>query len=71
MYEDPKSKISQLEKVLNSMQDNVSGKTRRHELHKRDITVKQNWDDNESIVGSEISGAPMEDQLLNSSPEKS
>ena len=71
MYEDPKSKISQLEKVLNSMQDNVSGKTRRHELHKRDITVKQNWDDNESIVGSEISGAPEEDQLLNSSPKKS
>ena len=56
MYEDPKSKISQLEKVLNSMQDNVSGKIRRHELQKRDINAKQNWDDNEFVVGGEISG---------------
>ena len=70
MYEDPKSKISQLEKVLNSMQDNVSGKTRRHELHKRDITVKQNWDDNEAIVGSEISSVPTEGQSFNSSPKE-
>ena len=58
MYEDPKSKISQLEKVLNSMKDNVSGKTRRHELHKQDITAKENWDDNDFVVGGEISNAP-------------
>ena len=64
MYEDPKSKISQLEKVLNSMQDNVSGKVKRHELHKRDVTVKQNWEDNEFVVGGEISGAQGEEEPL-------
>ena len=71
MYEDPKSKISQLEKVLNSMQDNVSGKIRRHELHKRDVSVKQNWEDNEFVVGGEISGVEAsEEPLLSASSIK-
>jgi len=47
MYEDPKSKISQLEKALNAREDHVSRKARRHELRDREITVRQDWDDSE------------------------
>jgi len=58
MYEDPKSKISQLEKVLDAREDLVSGKAKRHELHDRDVNVNQNWDDSEFKVGDEIFSEP-------------
>jgi len=54
MYEDPKSKISQLERVLNAREDKVSGRDRRHELQEKDIPVNQDWDDSEFKVGEEI-----------------
>lgn len=58
MYEDPKSKISQLEKVLDAREDLVTKKIRRHELTDREVTVNQDWDDSEFKVGEEISSAP-------------
>jgi hypothetical protein len=54
MYEDPKSKISQLEKVLDAREDRVSGKVKRHELHDRDIPANQDWDQSEFEVGEEV-----------------
>lgn len=47
MYEDPKSKISQLEKILDSREDLVSKKVKRHVLHDHETSVPQNWDDQE------------------------
>jgi hypothetical protein len=47
MYEDPKSKISQLEKVLDAREDLVTKKIKRHELHDRDSAIKQDWNDSE------------------------
>jgi len=57
MYEDPKSKISELERVLDAREDLVTKKIKRHELHDRDSNIKQDWDDNGSIVGAEISSS--------------
>ena len=57
MYEDPKSKISQLEKVLDAREDRISGKVKRHELHEQNINVNENWDNSEFKVGTEISTA--------------
>jgi len=57
MYEDPKSKISQLEKVLDAREDLVSKKIKRHELHDHENKVNQAWDDSEfgdSVVGLEV-----------------
>jgi hypothetical protein len=53
MYEDPKSKISLLEKVLDSREDKVTRKIRRHELRDREITVNPNWDESEFQVTEE------------------
>ena len=53
MYEDPKSKISQLEKVLDSREDRVSRKIRRHELKDKDITVSQDWNQDEFKAADE------------------
>jgi hypothetical protein len=64
MYEDPKSKISLLEKVLDSREDRVSKKVKRHELHDRDNTVNQNWDD------SEFEALDKSDNDIFISPEK-
>jgi hypothetical protein len=49
MYDDPKSKISQLEKILDTREDLISKKIKRHELHDRDINVATAWDDQEFI----------------------
>lgn len=54
MYEDSKSKISQLEKVLDAREDLVTGKVKRHELHLKDFDVKSNWEEGEARVGEEI-----------------
>jgi hypothetical protein len=69
MYEDPKSKISELERVLDAREDLVTKKIKRHELHDRDSSVKQDWDDNEFKVGSEISSPGSEEEPVNISPE--
>jgi hypothetical protein len=45
MYEDSKSKINQLEKILDSREDLVSKKLRRHDLKSRNITVAEEWDE--------------------------
>ncbi len=55
MYEDPKSKISQLQKVLDAREDHVTGQIKRHELHDKEVTIKEDWDNNEFRVGDEIS----------------
>jgi hypothetical protein len=47
MYEDPKSKISLLEKVLDAREDRVTKRIKRHELRDREIMVKQDWDGSE------------------------
>lgn len=47
MYEDPKSKISQLGKVLDAREDLISKKIKRHDLSNRDITVNQDWNNEE------------------------
>jgi hypothetical protein len=54
MYEDPKSKISQLEKVLYAREDLVTKKIRRHELNERETVVSPDWDDTDLRVGEEI-----------------
>lgn len=59
MYEDPKSKISQLEKILDKREDLISKKIKRHELRDREITVNQDWNDEEpkaeeAVFNSEI-----------------
>ncbi len=54
MYEDPKSKISQLEKVLDARDDLVSKKIKRHELHDHHANVAGDWDQKEFIVGDEV-----------------
>ena len=59
MYEDPKSKISQLEKVLDAREDLVTKKIKRHELHDKENSVSQDWDDSEfNTVGEEITVMP-------------
>jgi hypothetical protein len=45
MYEDPKSKISQLEKVLDAREDKVTKRIKRHELHDRESNIPEDWDD--------------------------
>ncbi|MFA7252736.1 MAG: hypothetical protein WC027_02665 [Candidatus Paceibacterota bacterium] len=54
MYADPKSKISQLEKVLDAREDLVSKKVKRHELSDRESTINQDWTE-PTVVGAEIS----------------
>ncbi len=56
MFEDPKSKISQLERVLDAREDRVTKRIKRHELHNRDITVNQKWDDSEFETAAEAEG---------------
>ena len=64
MYEDPKSKIRQLEKVLDARGSDSSNRVTRHELHNRDIDVNQDWDDSEFKVGEEVFiPKPMKKQL--------
>jgi hypothetical protein len=58
MYEDPKSKISQLEKVLDAKEDLVTKKIKRHELHDRDNSINQDWDQAEFQVGEEVRKSP-------------
>jgi hypothetical protein len=53
MYEDPKSKISQLEKILDEREDRVTKKVKRHELLNREIYANSNWDDKEFEVKDE------------------
>lgn len=53
MYEDPKSKISQLEKVLDARDDRVSKKVKRHELHDHESNIPRDWDDTEFEKKSE------------------
>ncbi len=54
MYDDPKSKIGQLEKVLNAREDKVSKKAKvRHELHAHESTVPGEWDNSEFAVSDE------------------
>jgi hypothetical protein len=65
MYEDPKSKISLLEKVLDSREDRVFKKTKRHELHDRPSDVSQEWDDTEFKDSEEPSVS--DNQMLTSS----
>jgi hypothetical protein len=46
MFDDPKSKINQLEKILDGREDKVSKKMgRRHDLHDHPNSVPQDWDD--------------------------
>lgn len=68
MYEDPKSKISQLEKVLDAKEDLVTKKIKRHELHDRESFVRQDWDQAEFQVGEEIYQAPVKSE--NNFPRK-
>lgn len=56
MYEDPKSKISQLERILDAREDRVTKRVKRHELHSRDVTVNQDWDKSEYNADPEIEG---------------
>lgn len=49
MYEDPKSKISQLEKVLDSVEDRVTKRVKRHELREREVSVNEDWSEAEPI----------------------
>jgi hypothetical protein len=51
MYEDPKSKISLLEKVLDAREDRVTKRIKRHELRDKEITVRQDWDESEFKSG--------------------
>jgi len=54
MYEDPRSKISQLEKILNAREDLLSKREKRHSLSPHDSTVNQDWDNSEFKVGGEV-----------------
>ena len=54
MYEDPKSKISQLQKVLDAREDRVTGKARRHELHDHEEKVSRDWAGADFQVGHEV-----------------
>ena len=54
MYEDPKSKISQLERVLDAREDRVTGRIKRHELHDRQNSVSQDWAADEFKVNEEV-----------------
>ncbi len=54
MYEDPKSKISQLQKVLDAREDFVSRNVKRHELHDKKSTISEDWDESEFKVGDEV-----------------
>lgn len=47
MYDDPKSKISELERVLNAREDRVSNRVKRHDLQPQDIRVNQEWNNSE------------------------
>jgi hypothetical protein len=60
MYDDPKSKINQLEKILDAREDRVTKKIKRHELHDRESNVPQDWDNSEfgtPAVGLEVNSA--------------
>jgi len=63
MYEDTKSKISQLEKILDAREDLVSSKVKRHHLHDHSTVVKENWDDSEYNV-------PEEETVMTISPRR-
>lgn len=68
MYEDPKSKISQLEKVLDTMGNRVPKDTKRHELHEHEVKVSPNWAEDKYVTGEE---APVlsEDTSASSGPK--
>lgn len=60
MYDDQKSKINQLEKILDAREDKVSKKMgRRHDLHDHLNSVPQDWNDNETNTQTnKAAGAP-------------
>ncbi len=58
MYEDTKSKISQLEKVLNARDDLVTKKIKRHSLHNHTVNVDGNWDEHEFDIPEDESDSP-------------
>jgi hypothetical protein len=58
MYEDPKSKISQLGKVLDAREDRVTKKIKRHELHDHESNIPEDWDDSATESGEEIVSSP-------------
>ena len=60
MYEDPRSKISQLQKILDAKEDRVTKKIKRHELHDRDTTLKHDWGGGEPVVGGEVFSSAQE-----------
>ena len=70
MYEDPKSKISQLEKVLDAREDRVTKKIKRHELHDQEIIVNEDWADNQFKVGGEVFSAPKEEVFSEPKPAR-
>ncbi len=47
MYDDPKSKINQLEKILDAREDKVSKKIKRHELHNHESSIREDWNSTE------------------------
>jgi hypothetical protein len=57
MYEDSRSKISQLEKILDAKEDLVTKRVKRHTLLDKENIVNQVWDDSEfetKEVGAEM-----------------
>ncbi len=53
MYEDPKSKINRLQKILDTKNDAFTKEAVRHELHKSLSEPKSTWEDNSPIPPKE------------------
>ncbi len=51
MFDDPKSKINQLEKILDAREDKVSKRIKRHDLSEHESDIPQDWNDEEFSAG--------------------
>lgn len=56
IYDDPKSKINQLEKVLDNRDDLISQKSRHHDLEPKENTAKAEWDD--AVLDQAVAAVP-------------
>lgn len=57
MYEDPRSKISRLQKILDTKSDAFTKAAVRHELHQSKNEPQPDWSDSNEVVSAELTEA--------------
>ncbi len=68
MFDDPKSKINQLEKVLDAREDKVTKRFKRHDLHEHESNVPSDWDNSDLENGINLSKPIVGAEVVKTSP---